>query len=224
MHRLCSNRTEGVAPAAARRRQSGFTLVELMVSISIIGVLMAIGIPHLRAHILDSRLESALPHLAQIHASQRIHFNENGRYCCLGGTLSEDTLDGSLGLRIEENGDFCFVFICTDTDLCAATSGSFISAAETGDPIPEFEVWAILRSSTASTVTGPNGTVCTAHASKRPPSGWVEGASSGDSGREGLAVVMRYPAPPNGVDTVVSSRGIAHVWNGGVSVTDAMLP
>lgn len=224
MHQLRSDQAEGVAAAASRRRQSGFTLVELMVSVTIIGVLMAIGIPHLRAHILDSRLESALPQLAQIHARQRIHFIENGTYCCGGGTLSEDTLDGGLGLRIEENGDFCFVFICTDANLCAATGGSFISAAEIGDATPEFEVWAILRSSTAPTVTGPNSTVCTAHTSKRPPSGWVEGSGSGESGREGLAVVMRYPAPPNGVDTVVSSRGIAHVWNGGVSVTDAMLP
>lgn len=195
-----------------------------MVSLSIIGILFAVAIPNFRAHVLDSRLEAAVPYLAQIQAKQRIHFIENGEYCCTGGTASEDTLDAQLGLRIEEAGDFCFAFVCTDGTLCAATTGSFIAAAETGDATPEFEVWAILRGDTDATVTGPNSLVCTAHTDKRPPTGWVAGGSSGEAGREGLAVVMRYPPPPNGPDTVTSARGIKQVWNGGLSVSDAMQP
>ncbi len=195
-----------------------------MVSLSIVAILMAIGIPHFRAHILESRLDSALPQLAQIQARQRIHFIENGEYCCGAGTTSEDDLDAGLGLRVEENGDFCFVFVCTDTNLCASTvAGGFISPTEAGDPTPEFEVWAILRETTG-VITGPNSVTCTPHTSKRPPEGWVEAAASGEPGRQGLAVVLRYPSPVNGVDTATSARGIRHVWNGGISLTDAMLP
>lgn len=196
-----------------------------MVSVTIIGILMTIGIPHFRLYILESRLEGAIPYLTQIQARQRMHMLTNGEYCCGTGGPGERNLDDQLGLSIEETGDFCFVFICTDNALCGATSAvGFISTAEAGDPAPEFEVWAVLRQTIAATVTGPAGSTCTPHNRKRGPEGWVAPSTSGEEGREGLAVVLRYPAPINGPDTVTNARGIRHVWNGGLSLTDAMRP
>ncbi len=196
-----------------------------MVSVTIIGILMAIGIPHFRLYILESRLEGAIPYLAQIQARQRMYKLTHGEYCCSTGGLSEENLDNELGLSIEDTGDFCFVFICTDTNLCGTTStAGFISSAESGDPTPEFEVWAVLRQISGGTINGPSSTPCTPDADKRSPEGWVNTAVSGDVGREGQVVVMRYPAPVNGQDTVTNARGIRHVWNGGLSLTDAMRP
>lgn len=207
------------------RDQSGFTLIELMVVVSVIGVLAVAGIPHFRAYVLDARLNDAVPYLTEIAAKMRIRALERGQYCCETDPSVEATVSSELGVRPDEVGDFCFMIVCKDAGLCPTVSTeNFISAAEAADAPPEFEVWAVLRASTGATVSGPGAATCTPDPAKRPPTGWAQASTSGDPGREGQAVVLRYPPPENGPDATTGTDGHRYVWDAGISKTHALQP
>lgn len=68
------------------KRQSGFTLVELMVVVVIIGVLSAIGIPAFRSYLQRSRTTEAVTFLGEIKQKQESYRAEFGQYCAVSGT------------------------------------------------------------------------------------------------------------------------------------------
>ena len=156
---------------ASRERQQGFTLIELMVVVSIIGVLSILGVPHFRAYLLDARLSDAVPYLTDIAARNRMHLIETGQYCC--GDGEEDTIVSELRAQVDEVGDFCFFIVCKDQALCSTvTTTNFIAADEAADAGAEFEVWAILREANTGDIAGPSGSSCAPAQGKRPPQVW----------------------------------------------------
>jgi hypothetical protein len=113
---------------------------------------------------------------------------------------------------------------CKDPDLCpTVASNNFISAAEAEDAPIHFEVWAVLREQATGNVTGP-GRICNISTAKRPPSGWVQPAEGSGPGRQGKIVVLRYPPPKDGRDVIQGRNGNRHVWEDGISKTDALNP
>jgi len=208
-----------------RRAQRGFTLIELMVVVSIIGMLAIIGVPHFRAYMLEARLDAAAPYLAEIAAKMRMRLLERGQYCCAADPSVEANIAADLGVRPEEAGDFCFTIVCKDAALCpTVTTADFIAPQEGADSDREFEVWAVLRGSTTATISTPGAGTCTPDPAKRPPTGWVRPSGDADAGREGQAVVLRYPAPENGIDTAAGVGSHRYVWDAGLSKTNALQP
>ena len=61
-------------------KQSGFTLIELMIVVAIIGILSAIAIPAFRDYVMRSRTTEGFEFLGEIHLRQESYRSEFGRY------------------------------------------------------------------------------------------------------------------------------------------------
>lgn len=63
-----------------RRRRAGFTLLELMIVVVIVGVLAAIAIPAFVSYTYRARTSEAYTFLAEIRGRQQSYRSERGRY------------------------------------------------------------------------------------------------------------------------------------------------
>ena len=69
----------------AKKPEQGFTLIELMVVVAIIGVLAAVAVPAFSSYIYKSRAAEAVNFLAEIRQRQESYRAEFGQYCAVSG-------------------------------------------------------------------------------------------------------------------------------------------
>ena len=81
------------------KEREGFTLIELMVVIAIIGILAAIAIPQFNSSRTRSCNSSALSDLRNAATAQEAYFVDESTYCSTVATLTGDTY----GLYLSEN-------------------------------------------------------------------------------------------------------------------------
>jgi prepilin-type N-terminal cleavage/methylation domain len=77
--------TDTYNPAAARAR--GFTLVEVMITVAIVGILAAIALPSYRDHIRTSRRSEAQAYLMNVAARQQQFLIDSRSYAAALATI-----------------------------------------------------------------------------------------------------------------------------------------
>jgi type IV pilus assembly protein PilA len=70
----------------SRVRRAGFTLVELMIVVAILGILAAVSLPALSSYIYKSKAVEATGFLNEIKARQESYRADFGEYCNVSGT------------------------------------------------------------------------------------------------------------------------------------------
>ena len=93
------------------RRCSGFSLIEVMIVVVIIGILAALAYPTLEGYLQRTRQTEARTNLSALYTAQKIYFATNRQYAS-----SFDDLD----VRFEIGGDVVYSYTLTAT----ATSGA----------------------------------------------------------------------------------------------------
>lgn len=104
------------------RRACGFTLMELMIALVIIGILSAIAYPNYRDHVIDTRRADAEIALIQAAAQQEKFFTECSTYAattgtalaCASGTLNYPGVspDGYYDIKVVAATTGCSIASC----------------------------------------------------------------------------------------------------------------
>ncbi|MBN1819015.1 MAG: prepilin-type N-terminal cleavage/methylation domain-containing protein [Sedimentisphaerales bacterium] len=112
------------------KTRKGFTLVELMVVILIVGILAAAAIPLMRGRIDSAKWSEANATAGTIRAAVRVYFAETGDNTTIIGQLSDAGIQGKLGFT---SGDLTGTyFTAGDYQITAVSSTGVATVRVTG--------------------------------------------------------------------------------------------
>lgn len=137
----------------ARKSMRGFTLIEIMIVVAIIGALAAIAIPMYNDYVVKARINEAVGGLSDLRVKMEQFFQDNRTYAgaCVAGTVTE--LPSSATTKF-------FNFSCTTA--CGGATTSLSATAYTiracgKGPMSGFEYTVNELNTRTSTVTGMSG-------------------------------------------------------------------
>lgn len=130
-----------------KRPQSGFTLIEVMIVVAIIGILAAIGYPSYRDYVTRGRLVDATAGLSAMRADMERHFQDNRTYATVGA-FTTPCAKGTDASRTVGS----FLLSCDGTP----TGTGFVIQAVGSGPLSGF-TFKVDQSNVQSTAAVPSG-------------------------------------------------------------------
>ena len=77
------------------KQQSGFTLIELMIVVAIIGVLAAVAIPQYQSYVARAQVSEGFSCTAAAKTAVSLYYNMNGRFPKTNAEAGADSCDGT---------------------------------------------------------------------------------------------------------------------------------
>ena len=106
------------------RNSKGFTLIELMIVVVIIGILAALAIPRFMRSTTKSKQSEAKQLLKQIYTMERAYRQEFDAYCLNGSTASAAAPNGfnRIGVEVMATSRYVYTMVAAaDAFTCTAT-------------------------------------------------------------------------------------------------------
>lgn len=130
-----------------KRQDSGFSLIEILIVVAIIGILTAIAVPAYGGYVMRSRLVEAFSGLGTAQTSAEEFWSNNHTY------VGFDTVDATHPRRLPPNSpNFTFTLGANASD----SAYTLIATGNTGSPVAGF-VFTIDQSGTRATTQAPTG-------------------------------------------------------------------
>lgn len=93
------------SPRFARRRTTGFTLIELMIVVLVVSILAVVAVPSYSDYLTRGRLAEAQTDLSAFRLRMEVAYQDNGNFGTSGCAVAAPTRDGfSYSCTLQESG------------------------------------------------------------------------------------------------------------------------
>lgn len=106
------------------RSQKGFTLIELMIVVVIIGILAALAIPRFMRATTKSKQSEAKQILKQIYVMQRAYRQENDTYTANAASASAGGSFATLGVDVMSSARYLYEITADSTSFTATAKAN----------------------------------------------------------------------------------------------------